>query len=464
MLETDYLVIGAGASAMAFVDELVAHTDVDIVIVDRRHAPGGHWLDAYPFVRLHQPSAYYGVNSLPLGRDRVQTTGPEAGFYERATGVEVVDYYQRLLDEVFLPSGRVRFLPMTNYQGTDSGRHVVTSTLTGAPTEINVRRRVVDASYVASEIPSRHRPTFTFDDDVPLVSPNDVVRLAGPASGFTVLGAGKTAMDVCTWLLEAGTNADNIGWVRPRDGWFVNRRVTQPFEQSAGMLEYQARLIDAIATEPDAPAVARQLETHGIFRRLDTTLEPDVFRGATLADGELERLREIEQVVRLGRVRHIATNEIHFDRGTIANDARRVIIDCTAQGLATSPAQPIFQPGRIVVQFTTLGVAPWSAAILGYVETLDIGDDDRNRLCPPVPRTGLIADYYHVLRAGFAAEAVRRSEPTIQAFAATARLNPARGIPSVLHEPHAVEHFNLMARSLEAASAVLERSTQEPES
>ncbi len=25
--------------------------------------PGGHWTRAYPFVRLHQPSAYYGVNS-----------------------------------------------------------------------------------------------------------------------------------------------------------------------------------------------------------------------------------------------------------------------------------------------------------------------------------------------------------------------------------------------------------------
>jgi cation diffusion facilitator CzcD-associated flavoprotein CzcO len=38
----------------------------DVIMVDRRHAPGGHWLEAYPFVRLHQPSAYYGVNSLPL--------------------------------------------------------------------------------------------------------------------------------------------------------------------------------------------------------------------------------------------------------------------------------------------------------------------------------------------------------------------------------------------------------------
>ena len=64
-LETDYLVVGAGASGMAFADTLVAHTGAEVVLVDRRHRPGGHWLDAYPFVRLHQPSAYYGVESRP---------------------------------------------------------------------------------------------------------------------------------------------------------------------------------------------------------------------------------------------------------------------------------------------------------------------------------------------------------------------------------------------------------------
>ncbi len=55
MLEADYLVVGAGAAGMAFTDALIAASDAQVVLVDRRHAPGGHWLDAYPFVRLHQP-------------------------------------------------------------------------------------------------------------------------------------------------------------------------------------------------------------------------------------------------------------------------------------------------------------------------------------------------------------------------------------------------------------------------
>jgi cation diffusion facilitator CzcD-associated flavoprotein CzcO len=71
-LQTDYLVIGSGAAGMAFTDALLTHSDATVTVVDRRHAPGGHWLDAYPYVRLHQPSAFYGVSSVPLGHDTVE--------------------------------------------------------------------------------------------------------------------------------------------------------------------------------------------------------------------------------------------------------------------------------------------------------------------------------------------------------------------------------------------------------
>lgn len=77
-LETDYLVVGAGAMGMAFTDALIDHADVHVVMVDRRHAAGGHWLDAYPFVQLHQASVFYGVASTVLGSGAVQQSGPEA--------------------------------------------------------------------------------------------------------------------------------------------------------------------------------------------------------------------------------------------------------------------------------------------------------------------------------------------------------------------------------------------------
>ena len=77
-IEPDHLVIGAGASGMALTDALIADADVDVVLVDRRHSPGGHWNDAYPIGRLHQPSATYGVNSRPLGTETIDAAGPNA--------------------------------------------------------------------------------------------------------------------------------------------------------------------------------------------------------------------------------------------------------------------------------------------------------------------------------------------------------------------------------------------------
>ena len=73
-METDYLVVGVGALGMGFVDSLIERSDANVVLVDRpHHRPGGHWVDSYPFVQLHQPSMNYGVNSTPLGQDRLET-------------------------------------------------------------------------------------------------------------------------------------------------------------------------------------------------------------------------------------------------------------------------------------------------------------------------------------------------------------------------------------------------------
>lgn len=90
---TDYLVVAAGASGLAFADSLIAeYPGAELVLVGRRPGPGGHWQDAYPFVRLHGPSAWYGVNSTRLGEDRIDESGASAGLYEPASGAEVLAY------------------------------------------------------------------------------------------------------------------------------------------------------------------------------------------------------------------------------------------------------------------------------------------------------------------------------------------------------------------------------------
>ena len=101
-LDVDYLVVGAGAIGMAFTDALVDHADVRVAVVDRRHAAGGHWLEAYPFVRLHQSSTFYGVASTVLAGGRTQEHGPEAGLHVRASQPEIVGYYADVVDRMRL--------------------------------------------------------------------------------------------------------------------------------------------------------------------------------------------------------------------------------------------------------------------------------------------------------------------------------------------------------------------------
>ena len=113
----DYLVVGAGATGMAFTDALIDHADVRVALVDRRYSVGGHWLEAYPFVRLHQASAFYGVASTLLGGGRVQQRGPETGLHERADASQICAYYSDVLTERMLASGRVEFFANSEYVG-----------------------------------------------------------------------------------------------------------------------------------------------------------------------------------------------------------------------------------------------------------------------------------------------------------------------------------------------------------
>src|SRR5206468_3628528 len=151
-LETDYLVIGAGAMGMAFTDTLVDHADVHVTLVDRRHAAGGHWLDAYPFVQLHQASLFYGVASTVLGTGTVQLAGPERGLQQRARVSEICAYYDHVLHDRFLRTGRVTFLGGSEYRA-DGESHLVTSLVSGGSVPVHFLRRVVYATYLPPTIP-----------------------------------------------------------------------------------------------------------------------------------------------------------------------------------------------------------------------------------------------------------------------------------------------------------------------
>ena len=427
-LETDYLVVGAGAAGMAFTDGLLDSTGADIVMVDRRAAPGGHWLEAYPFVRLHQPSGWYGVGSVGLGDDRIQPTGPEAGWYERASGSEITDYFARVMRERLLASGRVRFLGSAEHLG--DGR--IRSLKDGREYEVRTRRAIVNATYTRSSTPESSPAPFEVSEGVRLVTPGGLAALGDVGRSIVVIGAGKTAADTCSWLLDQGCTPDLITWIRSRDMWFNNRAFLQPGQLSGGIVEGTVHWLEALAAGGTVDEVIARVEGQGVIKRIDADVWPTVFRGPTISDTEIEQLRSIRHVVRLGHVRAIDADRITLDQGTIPTSLEHVHVHCAASGLSYHPTVPIFAPGRITLQFLTRSNIPLSSAAIARVEGLDITIEEKNALCPPFPIYQTALGSLQMLLGGLRTEAHWRNHPDLGPWLGKHSLNVTRDAATAL--------------------------------
>ncbi|MFZ4746971.1 MAG: NAD(P)-binding protein [Sphingomonas sp.] len=392
-LETDYLVIGAGAVGLAFADTMLAESDAHITIVDRHGKPGGHWNDAYAFVALHQPSAFYGVNTLQLGAGRKDSVGVNAGLYELASGSEVSGYFDTVMRQHLLPSGRVRYLAMSDHVG--DGR--IVSLLSGAETTINAKK-IVDATYYGTTVPSTHTPKFAVGKGVRLATPNALPHLwkarAPMPKRFVILGAGKTAMDVGVWLLGNGAAPEAIQWVMPRDSWLLNRLRIQPglefFEATIGG---QVAQMQAFAESGSVDEIFERLEAAGVMLRIYHDQKPTMFHYATISTGEIDELRRITDVVRMGRVQSISTEAMVLDHGTVAVAPDTLFVDCTASAVEIRPALPIFDRDRITPQLVRAPQPAFSAALVAYVEAHYDDDAAKNALCRTVPFPETLAHY-----------------------------------------------------------------------
>ena len=384
-LEADYLVIGTGAVGMTFVDTMLDESDATFVMVDRHHMPGGHWNDAYSFVRLHQPSAFYGVASTDLGSNRIDETGSNRGYYELASGAEISAYFEKLMRERFLASGRVQYFPMCNYDGNGQFH----SLLSDQAYAVTIGRKVVDGTYYNTTVPSMHTRKFGVADGVTCIAPNGLPRLAPSYKQFTILGGGKTAMDCCVWLLDNGANPDAITWVCPRDSWLINRESVQPgaafFSKAAGGF---ASNIEALRDADSVEDLFLRMEAADTMMRIDPSITPTMFHYATMSKGELEQLRRVQNVIRGQRVEQIESDSMRMRSGDVVSSVPDTLyVDCTARAVElddAEPTKPVFQPGLITLQALFAPLVTYSAAVTAFIEANFETDEEKNGLCIPV--------------------------------------------------------------------------------
>jgi hypothetical protein len=423
-IAADYLVVGAGASGMAFVDSLIDHADVDVVMIDCRHAPGGHWLDGYPFLRLHQASAMYGVNSTVLGQDRTEPDGPERGFYERASAAEIAGYYDDVMRHRFLASGRVRFFPMSEYLGERRFR----SRVTGRVSEVDVRRRVVDATYIASSVPATAPPPFDVADGARCIPVGQLTSVSEPRAGYVIIGGGKTSLDACCWLLDQGTTPDAITWIRPRDSWILNRAFFQPRALALTSFEGVVGALEAVAESGTVDEVYVRFEELGLMLRTDPEVWPTMMKGGTISRSELEQVRTITNVVRLGHVQRIEPDRITLDAGSIPTSPEHVHVHCAAYGLGRKPPRTIFTDDTVTVQTVTRVGVTLSAALIGFVEASGRTTAEKNRLVRPNALMDTPFDYLRVFLSGIRTEMGWHDAPDLRDWVDQARLNLLHGM------------------------------------
>jgi hypothetical protein len=170
---------------------------------------------------------------------------------------------------------------------------------------------------------------------------------------------------------------------------------------------------------------------------------PTMAKTPTLARWELDRLRTIEDVVRLGHLHHVEPSRLVLRDGEAAIAEDAVIVHCAAAGLQYRPLVPIWGSEAITLQPIRSGFPCFGAALAGYVEATVDDDDAKNKLCPPSPYSDTPADWALMQVLGNRASMSFASDPDIKAWADSVSLNPAR-IPADL------EHTDELTAAVES--------------
>jgi hypothetical protein len=188
-----------------------------------------------------------------------------------------------------------------------------------------------------------------------------------------------------------------------------------------------------------------------------------MFRGPTVSTGEVEQLRRIEGVVRLGKVRRIERDRIVLDGGTIATSQRHLHVHFAAQGLSSAPAVPIFTAERITLQSIRIGLLPFASALIAFVEATRDDLEAKNRLCPPNRQPNVPLDWLRGTLIGMKADYLWSKEPDIADWLERARLNASRGLRRRVDDPRVQQAFMRFAANVRPALANLERLCAEAE-
>ena len=154
-LECDYLIVGAGASTLAFLDTLMTELpDAKIILIDKKAAPGGHWIDSYGYVQLHQPSIVYGIASKQLEGNWLDCmlTQFKLPWNHRANKTEILKYFADFVKE---NKEQVDFYSdsVYDFEKSDEDTHFFLSIDGSVSYKVQVNVKLIDGSSNENIVP-----------------------------------------------------------------------------------------------------------------------------------------------------------------------------------------------------------------------------------------------------------------------------------------------------------------------
>jgi len=300
-LECDYLIVGAGATTLAFLDTLVTELpDAKIILIDKKAAPGGHWVDSYGYVQLHQPSIVYGIASKQLEGNwlKCMLTQFMLPWNHRANKTVILTYFADFVKE---NQEQVDFYPdsVYDFEQSDEDTHFFSSMDGSVSYKVKVNVKLIDGSSNENIVPHNSPLQFPVDDEVRVMTPNQVYD-AHQENGnemrqnkYVVLGAGKTGMDAVVYLQRTmKIDPVDIAWVISQDVWMSSLNGGgSPKSHSILLLKY----------DNDTQKAALEGEEQGSIVRLDQDIMPTVFKFPLVSNEELKLYRKVTTMIRRGR-------------------------------------------------------------------------------------------------------------------------------------------------------------------
>ena len=290
------------------------------------------------------------------------------------------------------------------------------------------------------------------------IAPNELPK-CNIRDRYVIIGAGKTGMDVCLWLLRHDVSPEKLTWIMPRDSWLIDRVTLQP--GPTFIKKFRAGFgatLEAIGDAASAEDLFDRLEAAGTLIRLDPSVRPTMYRCATVSHPEIEQLRRIGDVVRMGHVKSIELTAIVLDDGSIASSPPALYIDCTADGAPQRPAKPVFDADCITLQAVRGCQQVFSAAFIAHVESAYDQDALKNELCAPIPHPDSDRDSLRLTHSDLRNQQRWLHDAELTDWLSSARLNLlAELLPPPSHKPRVRDRVvSMLQKRLNTASEQLE--------